>query len=260
MPRTQRKKSSTGIYHIVFRGINRQQIFEEDEDYERFLYLLKQYQQICSYHIYAYCLMPNHIHLLIKEGTEELGQTFRRIGASFVYWYNLKYGRTGHLFQDRYKSEVVEDDAYLLTVVRYIHRNPVKAGLCQEPEDYRYSSFAHYESDSLVENCLILGMTGREEFFNYHHIGNEDRCLDVEEEQKRRLTDQDAVRLMRELYHCSNPSEFQNAGKETQNKILHTLVESGGSIRQISRLTGASVGIVRKNRQHREPSPVSLCL
>ena len=247
MPRMKREQSSTGIYHVVFRGINRQRIFEEDEDYERFLSLLKHYQQISEYSIYAYCLMPNHIHLLIKEGTEPLGQTFRRIGASFVYWYNLKYGRAGHLFQDRYKSEVVEDDGYLLTVVRYIHRNPVKAGLCREPEEYRYSSFARYESDPLIESSLVLGMTGRKEFFNYHHTDSKDLCLDVEEEKKRRLTDQDAIRLMTELYHCSNPSEFQEAEKETQDKILHTLLGAGGSLRQISRLTGAPIGIVRKN-------------
>ncbi|MBQ7437569.1 MAG: transposase [Oscillospiraceae bacterium] len=68
-------------------------MFEDHEDYERFLFLLKQYQETSCYTVYAYCLMPNHIHLLIKKGDEDLGQSFRRIGASFVYWYNLKYNR-----------------------------------------------------------------------------------------------------------------------------------------------------------------------
>ena len=246
MSRAQRKKSSTGIYHVVFRGINRQQIFEDHEDYERFLFLLKQYRETSRYAIYAYCLMPNHIHLLIKEGDEELGQTFRRIGASFVYWYNLKYNRVGHLFQDRYKSETVEDDAYLLTVVRYIHRNPVKAGLCKEPEDYQYSSFANYEADPLIDSSVVFGMTGREEFDRYHHLNNEDHCLDIETQERNRLTDAAASQIMAERYHCRSVSEFQSFGKETQEAILRTLLESGGSLRQISRLTGASINIIRK--------------
>jgi len=73
--------------------------------------------------------MGNHVHLLIKEGKEVLSNTMKRIGASYVHWYNWQYNRKGHLFQDRYKSEAVEDDAYFLTVLRYIHQNPLKAGL-----------------------------------------------------------------------------------------------------------------------------------
>jgi len=76
--------------------------------------------------------MGNHVHLLIKEETEELGVIMRRIGASYVYWYNRKYNRCGHLFQDRYKSEVVEDERYLLTVLRYIHQNLLKAGMVKD--------------------------------------------------------------------------------------------------------------------------------
>ena len=246
MPRTQRIKSSIGIYHILFRGINRQQIFEDHEDYERFLSLLKQYQETSGYTVYAYCLMPNHIHLLIKEGNEDLGQSFRRIGASFVYWYNLKYNRVGHLFQDRYKSEPVEDDAYLLTVIRYIHQNPVKAGLCREPEEYPYSSFASYQSDPLVDSSMVFGITGQDEFYRYHRIKNEDDCLDIEANERKRLTDAAARQIMEERFHCGNASEFQSAGKEIQETILRALLASGGSLRQISRLTGTTIGKIRK--------------
>ena len=84
----------------------------------------------------GYCLMPNHVHLLIREGNEPLSTLFRRIGASHVYGYNARYGRKGRLFQDRYRSEAVDDEAYLLTVVRYIHQNPVKAGLCQSAREH----------------------------------------------------------------------------------------------------------------------------
>ena len=144
MPRVARKKSSTGIYHVIWRGINRQQIFKDKEDYQRFLETIRFFQGISGYLLYAYCLMSNHVHLLLGEGKESLGISFRRIGASFVYWYNWKYNRWGHLFQDRYRSEAVETDAYFLTLIRYIHQNPIKAGVTKEIQAYPWSSYREY--------------------------------------------------------------------------------------------------------------------
>jgi REP element-mobilizing transposase RayT len=137
MPRQAREKSSSGIYHIMLRGINRQDIFHDEEDKMRFIETLKNYKSICEYKVYGYCLMSNHIHLLIKEGKETISQAMKRIGASYVYWCNMKYERYGHLFQDRYKSEKVEDDKYLLVVLRYIHQNPIKAGIVEEAAKYK---------------------------------------------------------------------------------------------------------------------------
>jgi len=122
------KKKCSRIYHIILRGINKQVIFEDDEDREKLLGYLQYYKEICNYIIYGYYLMDNHIHLLIKEGKEGIGNNMKRIGGSYVAWYNRKYDRIGHLFQDRFKSEVVESDEYLLIVLRYIHQNRLKAG------------------------------------------------------------------------------------------------------------------------------------
>lgn len=110
MPRQARKKSDSGIYHIMMRGINRQIIFQDEEDYSKFLQTLERYKEKSGYKIYAYCLMGNHIHLLLKVDIEPLGQLMRRLCGSYVYWYNRKYQRIGYLFQDRFKSEVVEND------------------------------------------------------------------------------------------------------------------------------------------------------
>ena len=144
MPRRAREKSSSGIYHVVLRGINKQRIFEDDEDNQKYLETIKTYKENSGYEIYAYCLMSNHIHLLMKEGKEDLGVAFRRIGASYVYWYNWKYSRRGHLFQDRYKSEAVETDNYFLAAMRYIHQNPMKAGMVKEIQAYPWSSYGEY--------------------------------------------------------------------------------------------------------------------
>ena len=117
MARTARKHSDSGVYHVILRGVNKQQIFECTEDYQRFLNILRTLtvrEQDESGHrskpncvVYAYCLMGNHVHLLVKESSELLAQIMKRISSSYVYYYNHKYGRIGHLFQERFKSQPV---------------------------------------------------------------------------------------------------------------------------------------------------------
>ncbi|MEN6325889.1 MAG: transposase [Syntrophomonas sp.] len=140
MPRNARQKSESGIYHIMVRGINRQDIFHDDEDMQRYLETIAHMKKENRFKVYGFCLMTNHVHILVQEKEEEISRVMKRIGTSYAWWYNSKYDRVGHLFQDRYKSEGVDNDAYLLSVRRYIHKNPMMAGLAQEPEDYRWSS------------------------------------------------------------------------------------------------------------------------
>ena len=156
MPRTAREKSHSGIYHIMLRGINKQNIFEEAEDYGKMLELIRLSKTQGGITLYGYCLMSNHIHLLLKEGKEPLETTMKRIGSKYAVWFNTKYQRVGHLFQDRFKSEVVEDPPYFLTVLRYIHFNPVKAGLVKTPGAYAYSSYGCYfgEGDSVNDGLI----------------------------------------------------------------------------------------------------------
>ena len=246
MPRNARTQSSSGIYHVILRGINRQCIFSDREDYEQFIYLLVKFKEKCEYEIYAWCLMPNHIHLLIKEGIEPLSQVFRRLGASFVYWYNTKYERAGHLFQDRYKSEAVENTRYLMTVVRYIHQNPVKAGLCTHLEDYPYSSYrAYFIGHRLLNPDFILGIMGIDEFASYHHETADDPCLDILEMIPKRISDEKIQKLTKDYYHIQTVTEVQVFEKTRQKEAIQLMLKSGASIRQVSRLTGISIGIVR---------------
>ena len=247
MPRQARKRSESGIYHVMLRGINRQQIFEDAEDCHKFLTILTEYKAQCGYSIYAYCLMGNHIHLLLKEGTESLEQVFKRVCGKFVYWYNAKYQRTGHLFQDRFKSEPVDTEAYLQTVIRYIHQNPVKAKLCRRISDYPYSSYREYFGDStFVDTAYILQIWPTDEFVELNETTVEANCLDISENEVIRVTDEQASVLMQKIAKCENATAFQNLDPIKRDKYLKKLREAGVSIRQLSRLTGISVGIVRK--------------
>ena len=130
MPRVARTKSASGIYHVVMRGVGRQLIFEDDDDRRALLEKLGKLSDEGCLTVYAWCLMSNHFHLLIKEGCEPIASAMKRLGVSYAMRFNLKTGRVGHVFQDRFSSEPVESDEYFLTVVRYIHNNPQKAGMC----------------------------------------------------------------------------------------------------------------------------------
>jgi len=163
MPRQARKESGTGIYHVMLRGINRQDIFEDAEDYMRMLrcmqLMLEQYDDqgnrlppLCTF--YAYCLMSNHVHLLLRVNQKGIGSTIKHLAVMYAMYYNQKYSRSGHLFQDRFKSEPVNDMAYFVTLLRYIHQNPTKAGMVSKVGDYDWSSWKEYTGEVPVPLML----------------------------------------------------------------------------------------------------------
>ena len=253
MPRDAREKSKSGIYHIILRGINKQTIFEDEEDAVKFLQTLEHYKEKSGYKIYGYCLMGNHIHLLIKEEKDELGIVFRRIGASYVYWYNWKYERVGPLFQDRYKSEVVEDDNYLLTVLRYIHQNPLKAGLVRKISEYRWSSYSEYLAEGrsgLVDEEDVLEIFHQDRdksilmFKEFHQIKIDDVCLDINE--NKRIKDSEAIELVKSICNTPHCKDIQKLEEVKRSKYLKMLKDRGLSTRQIARITGISRGLILK--------------
>lgn len=247
MPRLPRLKSESGIYHIILRGINQQVIFEDDEDYIKFVETLEKYKEISGYKLFAYCLMSNHVHILIKAEKETVDLVMKRIAGSYVYWYNCKYYRKGHLFQDRFKSEPVENDAYFLTVLRYIHQNPVKAKLVKNINEYEYSSYNDYIycKNSLIDIDFVFLMLSKEGFVEFNNEINDDICMDVEEE-KFRLNDKDARAIIKKITKCDNVAEFQALEIKERDKYIKMLKNEGLSIRQISRLTGVSKGVVER--------------
>ena len=246
MPRHARALSNSGIYHIILRGINRQTIFNDDDDYQRFINTLKKYKTVSGYTLYAYCLMNNHIHILLRVGQEKLETILKRIAGSYVYWYNFKYNRIGHLFQDRFKSEPVDSDEYFLTVLRYIHQNPIKARICERLEDYRYSSYIDYLNNRNDFTCIdfAYSILGRNDFFEFNNENNDDKCLDAEE--KRRLTDKDGMELLQQMLKGKPVEVIVEFEEKDKAALISRMKSEGLSIRQISRLTGVSIGIVRK--------------
>lgn len=248
LPREARKISNTGVYHIMLRGINRQNIFEDQEDMERLLETIRKYKEVSKNQIYAYCLMSNHIHLLIKERENSISDFIKRMSSSYVLWYNKKYERCGHLFQDRFKSEVVENDEYFLTVVRYIHQNPIKAGLAQGIADYKWSSYNEYMDRAVIVDSEFVFDTlsndrknAIELFRDINSQTSDDSCLEIDE--KARVSDSEIEEYFLNLGF--NPGGIRHLDKSKRDEVIKKMKSlSGISIRQLSRVTGISKSVI----------------
>lgn len=144
MPRQARTKGEFSIYHVIQRGNEKKSIFLSDDDRSRFIEILVNMKKKYNFLLYAYCLMDNHVHLMIDDNGNDISNIVKSINISYAQYFNRIYSRCGHLFQDRFKSEMVNNDGYLFELSRYIHNNPVRAGIVKRPQEYLWSSFNIY--------------------------------------------------------------------------------------------------------------------
>lgn len=155
-------------HHVIQRGNNRQLIFREEGDYQRFLVWLKEAARFYEVAIHAYVLMPNHIHLLATPSDPTgLALMMQKVGRFYVPWFNYKYERTGGLFEGRFRTSLIDTESYFLACSRYIELNPVRAGISPAPLDYPWSSYAHHTGvrvDGLVTDHLLYWGMGNTPF------------------------------------------------------------------------------------------------
>jgi putative transposase len=145
MPRTARLLMDKGFYHILTRGNNRRNVFQNPDDYSQLREIIKTYIEKFPVSIFHYCLMPNHIHLLIQSGkSSDLPKFMQGILQVYANYFRKKYDSTGFLFQNRYRSLHIEKESYLLECARYIERNPLRAKICRDLKDYFWSSYRFY--------------------------------------------------------------------------------------------------------------------
>lgn len=153
MPRKPRIEIP-GYYHIINRGVEQRVVFKEDEDYEYFIELLCLQAKNYGIIIHNYCLMSNHYHLLIEIKHENLSKFMRQVNSNYAIYFNKKYRRLGHLWQGRFKSWYVTDEAYLYTLILYIEQNPIKANMVKTVEEYPYSSAHIFLNQNYTDECL----------------------------------------------------------------------------------------------------------
>jgi putative transposase len=159
MPRVARGLAGNSVYHVLNRGNGRQQVFHKHRDYEAFINLMKQAKERYSVKISAYCLMPNHFHMVVMpDKGEQLSRWMQWLMTSHVRRYHRHHGSSGHIWQGRFKSFLIEKDEHLLMVLRYVEGNPVRAGLVQSAKEWLWSSHnerIHKSNDSLIDAVQI---------------------------------------------------------------------------------------------------------
>jgi len=179
MPHTGRKKSFTNFYHVFVRGINHELIFNQIREKQYFKKIIKKHLIKHEVEIYAYCIMSNHAHFLIKSTDVRILSLFMsKILAEYAKYYNYKKKRNGHVFQNRFRSECIEDENYFWNCLKYIHLNPVKAYMTSNPWEYKYSSMRDYKykkNEILHNNALDKCSKHFGEwtsFLEYHYSGS----------------------------------------------------------------------------------------
>ncbi|MBD3792378.1 MAG: transposase [Campylobacterales bacterium] len=153
MPRKPRIEIA-GYYHILNRGVEQRVVFKESKDYEYFEELMCFYAKSYGITIHNYCLMSNHYHLLVEITQENLSKFMRQLNMNYSIYFNKKYKRSGHLWQGRFKSWYVTDEAYLYTLMCYIEQNPLKANMVSELKEYPYSSYHYFLNYKEIPECL----------------------------------------------------------------------------------------------------------
>ena len=142
MPRGRRILLNNACYHLINRGNQKQNIFFENPDFEQYLKLLKHYKKKYRFRLFGYCLMPNHIHIIIEaKQVQELPRFMQGVSQTYTVWFNNKYKKIGRLWQGRFKSMVIQKDNYFIECVYYVEANPVRAGLVSSPAEYPWSSY-----------------------------------------------------------------------------------------------------------------------
>jgi REP element-mobilizing transposase RayT len=163
MARRRRLFAAGLLYHVIARGNHREPTFLTDPDYQAYVTRLATYQKRYGVALYAYCLMPNHVHLLLQTSESPLAKFMQGVQQSYTQRFNRVHDKVGHLFQARYRAIVCEQDEYLLALIRYIHLNPVRAGMVADPEEYPYSGHRAYlgrDGRGLIDTGPVLTLLG----------------------------------------------------------------------------------------------------
>lgn len=236
MPRLGRVRSETGVYHVMMRGNNKEVIFKDSEDKKKYIFVMFDVLSLTNAKIHTYCLMDNHVHILVEEADEEpIGTIIKRISVRYVHWYNRKYKRIGHLFQGRFKSEVVLDECYYKTVMRYIHQNPVKAGMVKKAEHYCWSSMGLIMESYLGKSVGVYTdlvkkfWPEKKSFVAFVGLETEVECLDIEKEK----LDQEEQMSIIEQY-CDIQG-IKAMDKVTRNVLIKKVkLETGATNRELA--------------------------
>lgn len=240
-----RRHSESGFYHVMLRGNARQVVFRDDEDRSKFVGILDTARRNTQLSLVAWCLMDNHVHLVFSDPKDELSSVMHRLALSYARYFNRRYGRTGHVFEGRFKSLPIETDEYLLQVVRYVMNNPVAAGI-GTLDNYHWSSYPEYLGEiGLADTGMILDMFESIEAFDRF-------CRDGTPQYDARLesdvvSDEQAPVLAGEVVQrlgIGRTSDIAGLPRGARDVAVRELRRTGLTAKQVARVTGISLPTV----------------
>ena len=245
MARTARILSKSGYSHVIIRGVAKMTIFSERQDYLYFIKLMREYANETGVLVCVYCLMNNHVHMLIYDANACISQFMRKLEVCYSHYFNTKKERTGHVFQNRFIAKAVEDEAYMNMVVRYILLNPEKAGLCHAMA-YEWSSafdYVHNMNDRELQllRDLLRGYKGLDEF-----LSGKGDCFDDESELEGISRDEGwAKDKAKEILGTPDVGSIASMDVKERNRVIRQMLNVGINGAQIARMTGLSRGVIR---------------
>lgn len=247
MTRQRRKISNSKVYHVIVKGIDDQDIFYDDQDRRYFLKQILNLKKEINYDVYSYCLMTNHIHMVIKSEAKVLSKIMQSLMIRYVYYFNSKYERSGPLVQNRFKSKCVENQKYFLEVCRYIHRNPEKAGMAKT-QNYKWSSYQEYlGKEKIINKKVLLHYFNNDisEFVKYTTnltVEDIENLYDYAEyEIRNRLLDEEVIQIIMKKFGIFDVKDvvifFKNKNRKELEKALQVIKNIKGTNKsQVARI------------------------
>ena len=250
MPRLPREYSHSKVYHIIIKGIDDDDIFYDNEDKQVFKEKMKLTKDKFKYKIYAYCLMNNHVHMVIDVADDILSKAMQGLSIRYVHYFNRKYNRKGPLIQERFKSKKVEDHRYFLEVCRYVHRNPEKAKIAKT-NDYNWSSYSEYLYDEKLINREVLLHYYSNDLERFIKYTNKEEDLNelmnqADFEINPKLSDEELINIILKIYSLNSTIEIITFFKNKKNRELLSELKNIYKINktQLSRITRVSPKII----------------
>lgn len=222
MPRKKRFIRENFLHHIMFRGVNGENVFRDEFDRVRFCLFLQESCEKYSIVVHGFCLMSNHIHLILQSQNKSLQSAIHMFAFRYAQYFNKRHERRGYLFQGRYKSIVVESTTYLIRLIRYIHLNPVDAQIVKNPQDYRWSSYSAYLNKDAY---TWLNKTAILKFFGETEKDATEKLIEFTSQKIEARSDQDMITKAFQKGFLGNHTEFKeselilNVNDEKQSQV-----------------------------------------
>lgn len=244
----KREISPINAYHVAFRATRQEDIFYEDSVKAKFIVCMLKALSKFGVHVTAWCVMSNHVHMLVEGERSDISLVFQSIGGSFCKWFNWVNGLKGALFENRHYAEPITDELHYLATLAYIYNNPVKVQLCDRAENYEWSSFQYIDSTDTdqVDHKRLSRFCSLEEIVEITHDLAKQYSTELELVPELKVSDRDLIAYLKSEYPAFGPGFFPRQRPEVIVEMLYKVAELNVNLTQVSRAVG--IGLYRLGR------------